>query len=151
MPQRDKKSRLIDEILKKQSSGGTIKPPPSSDSRIVGGTEVSPACPDCKYPFMAQIQLDGDHRCGGALIHPEWVLTAGHCLEDRTYQDTILNNPERLTVRMGVHDQTKSSLDEPWREEITVDDIVMHPDWIYQNNSSGMIINLHNDIALIHL
>ena len=37
---------------------------------IVGGTEVDPACPDCKYPFMVSVQGTGGwggHFCGGSL------------------------------------------------------------------------------------
>ena len=38
---------------------------------IVGGTEVDPACPDCKYPFMVSLQSGGwfgGHFCGGSLV-----------------------------------------------------------------------------------
>ena len=36
---------------------------------IVGGDEVDPACPDCKYPFMVSIQSSwGGHVCGGSLV-----------------------------------------------------------------------------------
>jgi len=34
---------------------------------IVGGEEVDPACPDCKYEFMVSLQSNswGGHFCGG--------------------------------------------------------------------------------------
>ena len=51
---------------------------------IVGGTEVDPACPDCKYPFMVSIQSTGywgGHFCGGSLVRPDWVITAAHCVQ----------------------------------------------------------------------
>ena len=32
---------------------------------IVGGEEVDPACPNCKYEFMVSLQSNGYHFCGG--------------------------------------------------------------------------------------
>ncbi|XP_004422866.1 PREDICTED: granzyme K [Ceratotherium simum simum] len=49
--------------------------PECFNMEIIGGREVSPH----SRPFMASIQDDGGHVCGGVLIHPEWVLTAAHC------------------------------------------------------------------------
>ena len=44
--------------------------------RIIGGEVVTG--PN-KYPFFVSIRRWGLSYCGGALIHPEFVLTAAHC------------------------------------------------------------------------
>ncbi|NXC41276.1 CFAD factor, partial [Penelope pileata] len=45
--------------------------------RILGGSEAVPHL----QPYMASLQLDGQHVCGGLLIAEQWVLSAAHCTE----------------------------------------------------------------------
>ncbi|KAJ2847485.1 hypothetical protein IWW36_003838, partial [Coemansia brasiliensis] len=49
--------------------------------RVIGGTDASSG----SYPFAAFLMVDeGDSTafCGGSIISPEWILTAGHCVVD---------------------------------------------------------------------
>jgi hypothetical protein len=44
--------------------------------RIVGGTEAA----EHSWPWQVSLQIStGAHYCGGTIISPEWVITAGHC------------------------------------------------------------------------
>lgn len=103
--------------------------PSTTDSpAIVGGEEVDPG----EYPWQALlINTDDQFACGGTLIAPRWVLTAGHCVYRATIDHVIL----------GVHD--RQSRTEPNRQTISVLRTIRHP---HYNNRT-----VDHDIALLEL
>ncbi len=46
-------------------------------TRIIGGSNARPG----DWPWQVALLFRGEAFCGGSLIHPEWVLTAAHCLD----------------------------------------------------------------------
>src|SRR5436190_13056956 len=58
--------------------------------RIVGGS----AAPAGAYPWMTGLLYKNEPNtynaqdCGGALIHPYWVMTAAHCVLGRKASET---------------------------------------------------------------
>ncbi|RLN49078.1 hypothetical protein BBJ29_010010 [Phytophthora kernoviae] len=74
----------------KESTGLTV----NEESRIYGGKEVDID----NYPFAVSIRMDffDEAFCGGALIAPGWVLTAGHCIKTDEFDLlAVLGSQER--------------------------------------------------------
>lgn len=90
-----------------------------------------------EFPWMVAIFKIAKNNsivyyCGGALIHPEVVLTTAHCIK----------NKKNLIIRAGEWDtQTENELF-PY-QDVAIKSSVIHP----QYYSGG----LHNDVALLFL
>lgn len=99
-------------------------------TRIVGGVESSAAT---EYPWAVSLksQSNNQHFCGGTLINEQWVLTAAHCIGNKS--------PSNIIATVGEYD-LKSS---PATASSAIEKIVTHPDY---NDTT-----LDNDIALIKL
>lgn len=105
--------------------------------RIIGGTEAEPGA----WPWMvslvraSQSDIYYGHYCGGSLINSGWVVTAGHCAENRTAGD--------IDVVVGVHDLQNDA-----GERIRVKKVMMHPDYDPDTlNADIALLELESDVS----
>ncbi|WP_347329982.1 trypsin-like serine protease [Marinimicrobium locisalis] len=96
---------------------------PTLTPRIVGGERT----PEGERTYQVSLQdVEDGHFCGGAVIDPEWVLTAAHCVQGSF--DVFLNSTE-LWGEGGF-----------W---IPVEQVIVHPDFDPST--------LNHDVALVRL
>ncbi|TNN64115.1 Mast cell protease 3 [Liparis tanakae] len=93
-------------------------------SEIIKGQNV----PEGMMGYMASVQENGRHKCGGFLINERFVLTAAHC------------HMPNLSVVLGTHNLRKVN------NNTMRYDVKMCPHPLYRNNVSG-----GHDIMLLKL
>ncbi|XP_011311419.1 trypsin-1 [Fopius arisanus] len=107
----------------------------ATKSRITNGVTALPH----KYPYQVSVQwgfpplIRYRHMCGGSIIDPSWILTAGHCI-------TEIPKIGSLQVVAGKHDLTNI---EPGQQERLVDRRV-----VYESYPGGAS---QHDIGLLKL
>lgn len=82
--------------------GGSLQP------NVVGGS------PAPAYSFMGSLQdLTGDHFCGASVVHPNWAVTARHCV--------IGSPPATMQLRVGSNNRTSGGV------VVAVTSVTTHP------------------------
>ncbi|KXN67816.1 trypsin-like serine protease [Conidiobolus coronatus NRRL 28638] len=109
---------------------------PGPSDRIINGK------PSKGYPWVASLQMSGgSHFCGGALIAPSVVLTAGHCV--------IGLGASEISVQIG-----SQKLDDAkdLGTRYNVQSIYIPENFMLTHNPQGKgLIDLSNDIAILKL
>ncbi|KAL3970191.1 acyl-coenzyme A thioesterase 7 [Sarotherodon galilaeus] len=104
----------------------------AAESGIVGGKEAKPH----SRPYMASIQYQAQHSCGGILIREDFVLTAAHCKYD---------NRGPCTVVLGAHDISKK---EKSQQRIKVAKYYRHPKFNGKYDYDIMLLKLEKNATL---
>jgi secreted trypsin-like serine protease len=99
---------------------------PMARSSIVGGGPADPA----QWPYVVAIYRKGHLHCGGAVIGPTKVLTAGHCVEGFN-----LANFQVIVGRPNLRDQAVG-------QSIGVASGRVHPDFVQTGLHDVAVLNL---------
>nr|XP_042128614.1 chymotrypsin-like elastase family member 3B isoform X1 [Peromyscus maniculatus bairdii] len=126
--------RLLSALMLVALASGCGQPAFSPSSRVVNGEDAVPY----SWPWQVSLQYEKGgsfhHTCGGTLIAPDWVMTAGHCISSSLTYQVVLGEYDR-----GVEEGPEQVI------PVNPDGLFVHPKW------NANCVSCGNDIALVKL
>ncbi|XP_072436055.1 granzyme K-like [Chiloscyllium punctatum] len=99
---------------------------------IIGGHNVA----NNSRLYMASIQFKKEHICGGALIKPQWVLTAAHCKDIEVAETEVVVGSHSLSTQKN-------------KQTIKLKKMFPHPNFILETSGYDiMLLQLKNKAIL---
>ncbi|ODR97370.1 hypothetical protein AUC69_12200 [Methyloceanibacter superfactus] len=118
------------------SAGGLVLA--EEDTEMIVNGKLAP---EGKFPYQVRLYASPEDEkgfCGGSIIDPQWILTAGHCVVADSSVAENLQPAETVFVGYGSTDRTKTT-------KIEAEEIVVHPRYLAKALAGG------GDVALIKL